>query len=114
MNDPFIQKFAQAYQEPICKPLAGGAEAVALSADTLSPHFWGPLAVAAGAVVAAHLWTCLIKTAKLVALPFAGIDFKRTEGGGHFILDVNPAPMFAGKIAGLRIADYLVRYPVDA
>jgi glutathione synthase/RimK-type ligase-like ATP-grasp enzyme len=54
----------------------------------------------------------VIRTAKLMSLRFAGIDFKRTKERCHFILDINPAPMFAGfeKITGLDIASHIARH----
>lgn len=57
----------------------------------------------------------IIKAVKLMSLRFAGIDLKRTKVGEHFVLDINPAPMFANfeKITGLDIAGKIAKYLVD-
>lgn len=54
------------------------------------------------------------QTTQLMSLTFAGIDLKRTQDGRHFILDVNPTPMFAGfeRITGLEIASAIAKYLV--
>jgi glutathione synthase/RimK-type ligase-like ATP-grasp enzyme len=54
----------------------------------------------------------LVRSAELMSLGFTGIDFKRTENWEHFILDVNPAPMFAGfeRITGLDVAGAVAGY----
>jgi glutathione synthase/RimK-type ligase-like ATP-grasp enzyme len=158
-NDPGeVQKFAQSYKHLICKPLAGGAEAIAISANNFSPQFWARLqdapvmlqeriyghdirayvlddqVIAAAALLTDHAdfrsgqqnfqptnlteeeTLALIQAAKLMGLTFAGIDFKRGKDGCYFLLDINPAPMFAGfeQITGLEIADYLAKYLVNA
>lgn len=56
----------------------------------------------------------VIQVARLMSLSFAAIDFKRTSDGHYFILDVNPAPMFAGfeQITGLEVAGPIAKHLV--
>lgn len=58
----------------------------------------------------------VIRAARLMSLSFAGIDVKRTPGGGHFLLDVNPAPAFASfeKSTGLEIASRIAQHLIEA
>jgi glutathione synthase/RimK-type ligase-like ATP-grasp enzyme len=157
-NDPnAVSEFAQSHKRLICKPLAGGAEAIAISVDDLSPLFLAQLqnapvmlqeriygddirvyvlgdqVIAAASLSTDHVdfrtghqdfqtttlteaeSADIIHAAKLMSLNFAGIDFKRTKEGRHFILDINPAPMFAGfeNITGLEIASHIARYLVE-
>jgi len=152
-----VKGFIARHEQVICKPLAGGGEAVALTADDLSAEFLDRLSeapvllqerihgtdvrayvlggqiIAAGALVTDRVdfrtgpqnfeptplspEECLdlIKTARAMHLAFAGIDFKRTDAGRHVILDVNPAPMFAGfeRLTGLDIAGPIARFLIE-
>lgn len=56
----------------------------------------------------------IVHATQLMSLRFAGIDFKRTVDGKYFVLDVNPAPMFAGfeQITGLEMTDPIAEYLV--
>ncbi len=56
----------------------------------------------------------IVHATQLMSLRFAGIDFKRTVDGQYFVLDVNPAPMFAGfeQITGLEMTDPIAEYLV--
>lgn len=152
-----IRAFARSHKDLIYKPLAGGAEAVALSASDLFSEGFEQLRIAPvllqervygddirvyvledDVVASASLSTDhpdfrtgpqnfrpatlsrqesadVIKAAKTLSLRFAGIDFKRTKAAQHRILDVNPAPMFAGfeQITGLDIATKVARYLVN-
>lgn len=153
-----IRKFVQNRSEVIYKPLAGGAEAVALSASELLSNSLSQLQIAPvmlqeriygddvrayvlgdEVIASASLKTeavdfrtaeqsfqptslttresaHVVKAAKLLGLRFASIDFKRTEKARHCILDVNPAPMFAGfqQITSLDIAQPLAKYLIAA
>lgn len=154
-NDPeAIRAFVARYGEVISKPLAGGREAVALTADDLSAEFLARLRempillqerirgadirvyvlggqiIAAGALetdqvdfrtgpqqftptpLDAEECRAVIETARAMHLSFAGIDFKRPASGRPVVLDVNPAPMFAGfeRITGQDIAGPLAEY----
>lgn len=156
-NDPeSAQVFANSHKDIVCKPLAGGAIAIGLSAGGISEQFYALLKIAPvmlqarvygydirayvlnnQVIAAASTWTQhvdfrtgdqrfqptdltpeethgVIQAAQLLSLSFAGIDFKRTSDGQYFILDVNPAPMFAGfeQITGLEIASSIAKHLV--
>jgi ribosomal protein S6--L-glutamate ligase len=154
-NDPkAVKEFAARHEHLICKPLAGGAVAVAISAEDLSPeslaqlqnapvmlqervlgediraYVLGDQVIAAASLTTEHAdfrtgpqnfrpttltpaeATDVVLAAKLMSLHFAGIDFKRTRKRRHFLLDINPAPMFAGfeAVTGQEIANHIAGY----
>lgn len=155
-NDPkAIRHFARKYKQLIYRPLSGGAGAIALGTDDLSPQLLAHLEnvplmlqeriygsdirayVLGDQVIAAAASSIsdqddfrkgqenfqptiitdaeakdLINAAKILSLYFAEIDFKRAQDGRHFVLDINPAPLFASfeAITGLEIASHIAKY----
>lgn len=153
-----VRAFVGKHGEVISKPLAGGRETVALTADDLTPEFLNGLleapvmlqerihgadirayvlggrVIAAAALLTDHVdfrtglqnfkptslsaeeCRAVLEAARAMHLGFTGIDFKRAAKGRAVILDVNPAPMFAGfeGITGLNIAGPLAKYLAGA